>query len=73
MFIAHLPSGYIFAKAILARYKFEKISTKTVIVTMMLGAVFPDIDLVYFFLIDHQQVHHDPSQNNGQHFPLKIT
>ena len=58
MFIAHLPSGYIFAKAILARYKFEKISIKTVIVTMILGAVFPDIDLVYFFLIDHQQVHH---------------
>ena len=56
MFIAHLPSGYIFAKAVLAKLK--KIPSRTVILTMMVGAIFPDIDLFYFFFIDHQQVHH---------------
>ena len=58
MFIAHLPSGYLLAKSTLTKFKISQIAPSTVILTMMIGAIFPDIDLFYFFLIDHQQVHH---------------
>lgn len=58
MFIAHLPSGYILAKLLLKKFKQTKITNKAFFTLIMLGAVFPDIDLFYFYLFDHRSVHH---------------
>ena len=58
MFIAHLPSGYILAQLLLKKFKQTKISNKAFLTIIMLGAVFPDIDLFYFYFFDHRSVHH---------------
>ena len=58
MFIAHLPSGYILAKFLQKKLKNLLVKPSTFILITMLGAIFPDIDLFYFYLIDHRSVHH---------------
>ncbi len=58
MFIAHLPSGYILAKFLDKKLKQTKISKKAFFTIIMIGAVFPDIDLFYFYLFDNRSVHH---------------
>ncbi|MBJ8554439.1 metal-dependent hydrolase [Acinetobacter bereziniae] len=58
MFIAHLPSGYILARVLHQKFKQTKISHKAFFSIIMLGAIFPDIDLFYFYLFDHRSVHH---------------
>ena len=55
MFIAHLPSGYLLSVSLLRRIRHIPASTKTVILTGMLGALAPDFDLAYFQFIDHRQ------------------
>lgn len=58
MFIAHLPSGYIFAKHLYNKFQPTLISKKTFFTTILAGAVFPDLDLFYFYLLDERSVHH---------------
>ncbi|TCM59387.1 inner membrane protein [Acinetobacter calcoaceticus] len=58
MFIAHIPAGYLFAKAIYQKVQLGDIRYRSYMWVMCVGAVFPDIDLFYFFLIDNQSVHH---------------
>lgn len=58
MFIAHLPSGYILAKLLDKKFKQKRLTQKVFFSIVMIGAVFPDIDLLYFYLIDHRSVHH---------------
>ena len=55
MFIAHLPAGYILTKTIQ-----KKADTKNYLWIGLLGSIFPDLDLFYFYLIDGRQtLHHD--------------
>ncbi|NHC03094.1 metal-dependent hydrolase [Acinetobacter sp. 187] len=58
MFIAHLPSGYLLAKFLDHKIKKYNITRTTFFSLLMIGAVLPDIDLFYFYLIDHRSVHH---------------
>lgn len=58
MFIAHLPSGYILAKLLEKKFKQNLLSKKVFFIIVMIGAVFPDIDLIYFYLFDNRSVHH---------------
>lgn len=58
MFIAHLPSGYILAKLLEKKFRHNLLSKKVFFIVMMIGAVFPDIDLFYFYLFDNRSVHH---------------
>lgn len=53
MFIAHIPAGYLLSKAILRRTltRYEWLALAT-------GSVFPDLDLLRFYLLDHRQIHH---------------
>ncbi|MCR9213658.1 MAG: metal-dependent hydrolase [Proteobacteria bacterium] len=64
MLIAHLPSGYISAH--LSR-QYRQVGTKTVVAATLIGAIFPDIDMVYFYLIDNQQTNH---REYLTHWPL---
>lgn len=58
MFIAHLPSGYILSSLLLKRARQLPILTRTLMLVGVLGAVAPDFDLLYFYLVDNRQTHH---------------
>lgn len=49
MFIAHLPAGYIAAQ--LTRHKW-------VFWGVMAGSILPDLDMLWFYLVDGAQIHH---------------
>ena len=51
MLTAHLPSGYLLARAV------PKGITALMPVALV-GAVFPDIDMIWFHLVDHRAFHH---------------
>ena len=58
MFIAHLPVGYLVSRHLLM---LMPIPNNLVIygwTAGLLGAIAPDFDLFYFYLIDQQQHHH---------------
>lgn len=65
MFIAHLPSGYLLA--VQYQHLRSAIPVRIWIAVGMAGAVAPDLDLAYFFLVDHQHVHH---HRYFSHWPL---
>lgn len=50
MITAHLPSGYVLSK--LADWR------GPVMAAALAGAVFPDVDLIWFYLIDDRAFHH---------------
>ncbi|QTA85342.1 Hydrolase domain-containing protein [Desulfonema magnum] len=62
MFIGHIPAGYITTKAvfqILPRGYTEKIHLKYALFWGMLGSIFPDLDMFYFYFIDNSRhLHH---------------
>ncbi|PAP97304.1 metal-dependent hydrolase [Mesorhizobium wenxiniae] len=54
MLIAHLPSGYILGT--LARKLWRE--APGVMAAAMIGAVIPDIDMLYFHFVDGGRIHH---------------
>lgn len=67
MFIAHAPSGYILAASLLKRIKGIHVSAAIVVSAGILGALAPDFDMVYFYLVDGRQTHH---HKYISHWPL---
>ncbi|TIO51467.1 MAG: metal-dependent hydrolase [Mesorhizobium sp.] len=55
MLIAHLPSGYILGRFAQARWC-QMVSG--VVTAAMAGSVLPDIDMLYFHLVDGGRTHH---------------
>jgi hypothetical protein len=58
MFISHIPSGYIMVVSLIQRLKKYPVSAKLITWIGAVGALAPDIDMIYFYLIDHRQTHH---------------
>lgn len=58
MFIAHGPCGYLLSIATLKRLSERPASSTVLIGAGVFGAIFPDIDLFYFYLIDERNTHH---------------
>ncbi|MBE2295281.1 MAG: metal-dependent hydrolase [Phycisphaerales bacterium] len=58
MFIAHAPSGYIMAISLINRAKNISVSAIAVITVGMFGAIAPDLDILYFYLVDNRQTNH---------------
>ncbi len=56
MFIAHAPAGYICGSALADC--FAKEERKGVLISFLVGSVFPDVDMFYFYLIDQGRHHH---------------
>ncbi|OHV88056.1 metal-dependent hydrolase [Mesorhizobium sp. ORS 3428] len=54
MLVALLPSGYILGR--FARKRWEKASGA--VTAAMIGSVIPDIDMLYFHLVDAGRIHH---------------
>ena len=44
--------------ALLARMRQAPVSTTAFVLAGMIGALAPDLDMAYFYLIDHRQTHH---------------
>lgn len=53
MFIAHLPAGYLLTKNLQKRFEIDRY-----LFAGLIGSIFPDFDIPYFFLVDHQQTPH---------------
>lgn len=58
MFIAHIPAGYLMAVSLLGPLRHARISASLVILAGTTGGFFPDLDLLYFYLVDERQTHH---------------
>ena len=50
MITAHLPAGYLTGRALAAG--------GPVLAAAVLGGVFPDLDLIWFYLVDNRAFHH---------------
>ncbi|WP_009964697.1 metal-dependent hydrolase [Verrucomicrobium spinosum] len=58
MFIAHLPAGYLGACLLTRRAAAER--RHLLFVPFVVGSIFPDADMLYFYLIDQgRHLHHD--------------
>lgn len=66
MFIAHAPSGYLLG-ALAQRLKYSSLAPRTLMFACLAGATAPDLDLLYFYLIDGRQTHH---HQYFSHWPL---
>lgn len=60
MFIAHAPAGYLVTKLGLHRFSLHQDrDVKMMLISGVAASVLPDIDMLYFYLIDHRQhLHH---------------
>jgi len=67
MIIGHLPAGYITSKLLFSRFEQEGITINKFLWAGIFGALAPDLDMVYFYLIDHRQHHH---HTYFTHFPI---
>lgn len=67
MFIAHLPSGYIASKLLFPRVAVQDAAFKPFLFAGALGAIAPDLDLIYFYLADHRM---HPHHIYWPHFPI---
>lgn len=56
MFFAHLPAGYLVSRALVRGG--EHTGIKWTLAAGMLGGVFPDLDLLYLYLLDATPQHH---------------
>lgn len=59
MIIGHIPAGYLMSR-LLPRISVavRALKQKPVIWAALVGSVFPDFDLLYFYLLDERQHHH---------------
>ena len=67
MIIGHLPAGYITSKFISKKIDGKNISIKLFIIAGVLGALAPDLDMLYFHFIDNRQHHH---HTYWSHYPI---
>ena len=59
MFIGHLPAGYLATTALLDRSGVARDARPRLLALGLVASVAPDFDLLYFYLVGHQQrVHH---------------
>jgi hypothetical protein len=51
MITAHIPSGYLLGKTLQAKHRL-------LMTVVIIGSVFPDFDLFWFYLVDNKAFHH---------------
>lgn len=67
MIIGHLPAGYVISRLLVRYAERLRISAKAFIGAGVAGAIAPDLDMVYFHLVDHRQHHH---HSYFSHYPI---
>lgn len=62
MFIAHLPAGYLLGRKLVRHHPATRTGSASaplaLLAAVLIGSVFPDVDLLYFYLIDGRRHHH---------------
>lgn len=58
MFVAHFPAGYIVTRQMLKGRSQTDVTTRRLLALGLFASVLPDLDLVYFYLIDNRQTLH---------------
>jgi len=58
MFLVHMPAGYLASRLLLSQFRSEPSQTKWLLALGLLGSVFPDLNMFYFYLIDNRQHGH---------------
>jgi inner membrane protein len=66
MFFAHSAAGYLLSKPLSAYLAKNNREVKQLLLIGMTGSIFPDLDLLYFYLIDAQQ---HPHHSYWTHIP----
>lgn len=56
MFLAHLPVGSLVAHALSSGA--PRAQSRMILVASLVGSVLPDVDMLWFHLVDHGRVHH---------------
>ncbi len=67
MFIGHFPSGYVFGHFVSNATKGTLLKHKYILLACILGAMAPDLDMLYFYLIDNRQTNH---HKYWSHYPV---
>ncbi|MFI3156099.1 MAG: metal-dependent hydrolase [Methylococcaceae bacterium] len=67
MIISHLPAGYVLSKLLFPYFESRGATLRPYLWAGVLGAVAPDLDMAYFYLVDHRQHHH---HTYFTHFPI---
>ncbi|MDP1666177.1 MAG: metal-dependent hydrolase [Methylobacter sp.] len=67
MIIGHLPAGYIVSKLLFPYFESRDAVLRPFLWAGIFGAIAPDLDMVYFHLVDHRQHHH---HTYFTHFPI---
>jgi len=57
MITAHAPAGYIGAQ-LLRRLKPAQLSARAWSLYGAISGILPDVDMLWFYLVDHRRVHH---------------
>ena len=65
MITAHIPSGYILARSLGAK--------GAAVIAAIAGATFPDLDLLWFYLIDDRAFHHHKYWVHAPAFVLLVS
>ncbi|MFK7816428.1 MAG: metal-dependent hydrolase [Gammaproteobacteria bacterium] len=58
MFLAHMPAGYLVSRFLLSQFQLKPSKAKWLFALGLLGSIFPDLDMFYFYLIDNRQHSH---------------
>lgn len=66
MIIGHIPAGYITARLLYSRLQTRCADLRSFLWAGVLGALAPDLDMLYFHLVDQRQHHH---HTYWTHFP----
>jgi inner membrane protein len=67
MFLAHLPAGYLCGLGLGKCFAAAALPARPIMLAALAGALAPDLDLLYFFLVDHGRSHH---HLYWPHYPL---
>ena len=67
MFIAHISAGYLLTRSCLNVFQVPKSSVQPLFWAGLLAGVLPDVDWLYFYLVDAQQHNH---HSYWTHIPL---
>lgn len=66
MFLAHLPAGYLLSRALNSRPSHLPALPGYIMAAGLLGAIAPDLDLFWFYLVDNRA---HPHHSYWTHFP----
>jgi len=58
VFIAHAPAGYLLGTRCAAWLRDPPLTARAIILACIAGSLLPDIDLLYFYLVDGGHTHH---------------